>query len=86
VKRNTSPTIDFRAINTEALMFNKETGWISWQRSDGACPVRLCWLPRVRRGESFAWFDTTAVIGSRHGAVTILDLSDVMSGLRRLGL
>jgi hypothetical protein len=69
-------------VNT--LVWNHETGWISWERLDGSCPLHLCWLPVERRGESFACYNTTVAIGARQGAVTILDFSDIISMLKGL--
>jgi hypothetical protein len=66
--------------STEALVWNKKSGWISWQRSR-THSVRLCWLPHERRGSSFASHNMTAAIGARHGAVTILDFSEVIAML-----
>jgi WD40 repeat protein len=68
---------------TGTLVWNEESGWISWQRSR-THSVRLCWLPHERRGYSFASHDMTAAIGARHGAVTILTFSDVIAMLDTL--
>jgi WD40 repeat protein len=65
---------------TGTLVWNEESGWISWQRSR-THSVRLCWLPHERRGYSFASHDMTAAIGARHGAVTILTFSEVIAML-----
>jgi WD40 repeat protein len=68
--------------STETLVWSEKSHWISWRRSEGACPVRLCWLPPERRGESFTWHDTMAIIGARQGIVTVLDFSDVIAMLK----
>jgi hypothetical protein len=74
------PIADLSLTPTEALVWNKESGWISWQRSE-LRSVRLCWLPHERRGEPFASHDMTAVIGALNGTVTILDFSEVIAML-----
>jgi hypothetical protein len=65
-----------------SLLWDKETGWIFWRRSNGTRPVRLCWLPLELRGDSFAWHDTTTAIGAHQGAVTIMDFSDIIAMLK----
>jgi hypothetical protein len=77
------PIADFPLTPTEALVWNEKTGWISWQRFDLRL-VRLCWLPHERRGKPFVFHNMTAVIGAQHGAVTILDFSEVIRMLKRV--
>jgi hypothetical protein len=77
-------TVDLPHTCTEAFTWIEETGWISWRPSDGACSVRLCWLPLERRGESFSWHGRKVVIGARQGAVTILDFLEVVTMLEGL--
>jgi WD40 repeat protein len=84
LQEGTSPVVDCHDTYTEALVWNEETGWISWQKSNATPPECLCWLPVERRGWSFAWHGATAVIGARRGTVTILDFSDVIAMLRGL--
>jgi WD40 repeat protein len=60
------------------LAWNEASGWISWQRSQTHL-VRLYWLPHERRGTAFACHHMTAVIGGQHGAVTVLDFSEVIA-------
>jgi hypothetical protein len=64
----------------ETLVWNEESGWISYQRSDTRL-VPLCWLPHERRGEPFASHNLTAAIGGPEGAVTILDFSEFIAML-----
>jgi WD40 repeat protein len=73
-----APIAELQPDPTEALVWNENNGWISWQRSRTRF-VRLCWLPHERRGPSFASYNMTAAIGARHGAVTILDFSEVIA-------
>jgi WD40 repeat protein len=65
---------------TEALVWNENSGWISWRRSR-THSVRLCWLPHECCGSPFASHNMTAAIGARHAAVTILDFSEVIAML-----
>jgi hypothetical protein len=65
----------------ETLLWDMETGWISWQVSDGTHALPLCWMPAERRGNLFAHHGTTAVIGALQGIITILDFSDVIAML-----
>jgi hypothetical protein len=74
------PITDVSLSPTEALVWSGETGWISLQRSR-THSVRLCWLPHERRGASFASHNMMAAIGAQHGAVTILDFSEVLATL-----
>jgi hypothetical protein len=76
----TSPSLTI----TEAILWNNETGWISYQHSDGSRLWDLCWLPTERRGELFTRHGTTVAIGTRRGLVTILDFSDVVAMLKGL--
>jgi hypothetical protein len=59
MQRRTTWITDLPHNLTETLVCNHETGWISQQSSDGSCPLRLCWLPVDRRGESFACYGNT---------------------------
>jgi hypothetical protein len=65
-------------------VWDKNTGWVSWRRSDGAHLVSLCWLPVERRGKLFTWHHTKAAVASQEGVVTILDFSDVIAMLKGL--
>jgi WD40 repeat protein len=72
------PIAELQPAPTEALVWDEDSGWISWQCSD-LRSIRLCWLPHERRGMAFASRNKTAVIGARRGAVTILDFSEVIA-------
>jgi hypothetical protein len=78
------PSSLITGIFTGTLVWNEETSWISWQRTNDSYLCHLCWLPVERRGDSFAYQGTTAVIGTRQGVVTILDFSDVITMLKGL--
>jgi hypothetical protein len=75
------PITDISQTHMEALNWDEKTGWISWQRFESAAML-LCWLPLDTRGTSFAYHDTTAVIGARQGAVTFLDFAKLIAMLR----
>jgi hypothetical protein len=81
VQGRTSRNIHASQTRTEFLVWDSETGWLSWQISDGTRPMPLCWVPVERRGYNFASHGTTAVIGARNGILTILDFSDVVAML-----
>jgi hypothetical protein len=66
---------------TETLLWDETTGWISWQTSQSAFPLPLCWIPVERRGCEFESHGTTIVIGAYQGIITILDFSDVIAML-----
>jgi hypothetical protein len=82
MQAHTSPITHASQTRTEPLVWDEETGWISWQISECTPPLPLCWMPVERRGSSFARHGATAVIGARHGIVTILDFSDVIAMLK----
>jgi hypothetical protein len=75
-------TIDLQPTFTETLVWDEMTGWISWQHSNNSSLLHLCWLPMERRGSTFAFQGTTAVIGARQGIITILDFSNVIATLK----
>jgi hypothetical protein len=77
--RSCSPSTTFLHADDEDLAWNEEAGWISWRCSNDSCAWNLCWLPAERRGELFGYRGTTAIIGARQGAVTILHLSDAIT-------
>jgi hypothetical protein len=79
---HTSPTTHASHTRIETFVWDEATGWISWQTSQSALPLPLCWIPVERRGYIFASQGTTAVIGTRQGVITILDFSDVIAMLR----
>jgi hypothetical protein len=79
-----TPVVDRSHTTTGTLVWSENVGWISWQPSGGRRPKLLCWLPVERRGEAFVSYGTTAAIGARQGAVTILDFSDVIALLNSL--
>jgi hypothetical protein len=64
------------------LIWDHETGWISCQMPGDINTIRLCWLPVRLRGAAFAHHGTTAAIGARQGAVTILDFSEIIASLK----
>jgi WD40 repeat protein len=72
------PIAELQPAPTEALVWDENSGWISWQPSD-LHSIRLCWLPHERRGYSFASHNMTAAIGAECGTVTILDFSKVIT-------
>jgi hypothetical protein len=65
-------------IHAEVLVWDDNTGWISWQYSNGSC-LPLCWMPVERRGLTFVCRGTSAVLGARQGTLTILDFSNVIA-------
>jgi hypothetical protein len=60
-------------------MIDAGQGWISRRGADGAYR-RMCWLPHERRfwGVIACWGERVCV-GSKSGAVTILDFSDFVN-------
>jgi hypothetical protein len=82
MQAHTSPITHVSHTCTETLVWDEQTGWISWQISDGTLPLPLCWIPVERRGRVFACQGSTAVIGATQGIITILDFSDVIAMLR----
>jgi hypothetical protein len=74
-----SPITHVSRTRTKSLVWNAETGWISWQIPERNRPLPLCWMPVERRGYKFTCFGTTAVLGARQGTLTILDFSDVIA-------
>jgi WD40 repeat protein len=82
MQARTSPITHALHTRTETLVWDEQTGWISWRISDGTRLLPLCWIPVERRGLVFARHGTTAVVGARQGIVTILDFSDVIAMLK----
>jgi hypothetical protein len=82
MKAYTSPIPHALQTCTETLVWDGQTGWISWRISDGTRLLPLCWIPVERRGYAFARHGTTAVFGATHGIVTILDFSDVIAMMK----
>jgi hypothetical protein len=80
----TSPTTHASHTRAETFVWDETTGWISWQTSQSALPLPLCWIPVERRGYAFACHGTTIVIGARRGIITILDFSDVIAMLENM--
>jgi hypothetical protein len=61
--------------------WNRDTGWISCRSARKGASVRLCWLPPNRRGKTFAHNGSHVFVGAVQGAVTIIDLCDVLGML-----
>jgi hypothetical protein len=81
MQENTTPTTHASHTRIETFVWDEATGWISWQSSHDTLPLPLCWIPVERRGRPFACHDTTVVIGTEQGIITILDFSDVLAML-----
>jgi hypothetical protein len=62
------------------------TGWVMGSCSSEEKLVRLCWLPTDRRGEIYAVWGSTVVVGADTGAITILDLSATIAMLDHAGV
>jgi hypothetical protein len=82
---HTTPITHASHTRTETFVWDEETGWISWQTSQSALPLPLCWVPVERRGPEFASHCTTIVLGARRGTITILDFSEVIFMLGNAG-
>jgi hypothetical protein len=63
------------------IAWDDSTGWISLKREASLeeADVRLCWLPKERRGRPHAFRHSTMVIGAETGAITILDFSEMLA-------
>jgi hypothetical protein len=60
-------------------MIDKNQEWICRRGADGVYR-RMCWLPHERRFEGvIACWGERVCVGSKSGAVTILDFSDFMN-------
>jgi hypothetical protein len=81
MQAHASPITHASHTRVETFVWDEATGWISWQTSQNALPLPLCWIPVERRGRKFASHGTTAVIGAHQGIITILDFSDVIAML-----
>jgi hypothetical protein len=81
MQEQSSLTTPASHTRSETFVWDDETGWISWQTSDGTLLLPLCWIPVERRGYTFACHGTTVVLGAYQGIITILDFSDVIAML-----
>jgi WD40 repeat protein len=53
-----------------------QTGWLLYSRLEDVLPVRMCWIPFIRRPHTFlSSFGGKVVMGSKTGIITILDCS-----------